>query len=43
MSQPELPDIDALLHIPQLSVQNANAISGLLNQARQAFGKYLTT
>ncbi|MCG9077651.1 type I-F CRISPR-associated protein Csy2 [Laribacter hongkongensis] len=28
MSQPELPDIDALLHIPQLSVQNANAISG---------------
>lgn len=28
MRQPELPDIDALLHIPQLSVQNANAISG---------------
>ncbi|MXR37225.1 type I-F CRISPR-associated protein Csy2 [Craterilacuibacter sinensis] len=28
MSQPKLPDIDALLHIPQLAVQNANAISG---------------
>lgn len=28
MNKPELPDIDALLHIPQLSVQNANAISG---------------
>lgn len=28
MSQPKLPKIDALLHIPQLSVQNANAISG---------------
>lgn len=28
MNRPELPEIDALLHIPQLSVQNANAISG---------------
>lgn len=28
MSQRKLPDIDALLHIPHLSVQNANAISG---------------
>lgn len=28
MSQPKLSKIDALLHIPQLSVQNANAISG---------------
>ncbi|GHD72965.1 type I-F CRISPR-associated protein Csy2 [Vogesella fluminis] len=28
MRQPKLPTLDALLHIPQLSVQNANAISG---------------
>lgn len=28
MSQPKRPKIDALLHIPHLSVQNANAISG---------------